>query len=708
MKRVDGKAAAKIDKLFADACILHEQGRINDAQQRYRKILELDPAHINSLNRLAAIYLERNAPKEAAALLTKSLGLFPGQPLALCNIGLCLEKSGDVNGALAAYERALVLQPDFPGVLYNRGTLLRKQKRFPEALADYEKALALQPGFADAYNNRGNVLTDMGRLEAAIDSFGHAIRLRPHYAEAFNNRGVCFWRLKCYQEAIADYEQALAIKENYFSALLNLATALFDIGQYERASVAITSARVLQPNEGEAIALQYEIAARCCDWQNYEAQVTALAGAVKDEKILRPFTVVTAIDDPQLQMQAAKTWSTRFAAVSVDHEREENSLSPAAPSNLLPPRIRVAYLSADFHEHATAWLIAGVFECHDKQLFECHAISLGRDQPGPMRSRLQKACEYFVDASGWTDEQIVEYIQQNAIDVLVDLKGYTGDSRPAVLASRPAVIQAGYLGYPGTMGAPWLDYFLADKQALPESLFPFFAEKIVWLPGSYQCNDGSRDIAEPMPTRAAVGLPESGFVFCCFNHHYKITPVMFDVWMRLLHLVPDSVLWLLVTNDNAIANLRATAQRSGIDPTRLVFASHLPLSQHLSRLRLADLFLDTLPCNAHTTASDALWSGLPLVTCVGQSFPARVASSLLHALGLPELVAETVEDYQALALRLASEPESLSAIREKIRVKKSLSTLFDARESARKLEQAYRVMWERHQHGVLPDHLTIS
>jgi predicted O-linked N-acetylglucosamine transferase (SPINDLY family) len=362
-------------------------------------------------------------------------------------------------------------------------------------------------------------------------------------------------------------------------------------------------------------------------------------------------------------------------------------------------KLRLAYLSADFQAHATAFLIAELIERHDRSRFEVHAISFGRDDASAMRARLRSAFDRFHDVGAMSHEAIARLIRELEVDVAVDLKGYTQHARPDVLRYRPAPIQVSYLGFPGTMGGDFIDYVIADPIVLPFSEQPFYTEQIVHLPDCYQPNDTKRPTAKATLTRSEAGLAEGAFVFCSFNNNYKINPAVFDVWMRLLAQVPESVLWLLRANETAETNLRAHAQERGIAPTRLIFADRTSLDQHLARHRLADLFLDTLPCNAHTTASDALWAGLPVLTCRGRSFAGRVAASLLQSVGLPELGCTNLADYEALALKLATDPLMLGQLRQRLAQNRAHARLFDIDRYRAHIEAAYRRMWEIRQDG---------
>jgi predicted O-linked N-acetylglucosamine transferase (SPINDLY family) len=371
-------------------------------------------------------------------------------------------------------------------------------------------------------------------------------------------------------------------------------------------------------------------------------------------------------------------------------------------------RIRIAYLSADFHDHAVMHLMAGLFEQHDRSQFDVVAVSFGPDPSTDTRARLKDAFERFIDVRHLRDDEIAKLLRDLETDIAIDLKGFTDDARTGIFAFRPAPIQVNYLGYPGTMGAPYIDYIIVDPIVVPHDQRLAYAEKIVYLPHCYQVNDAKRLIAERTPTRSEATLPETGFVFCSFNNNYKITPTMFDVWMRLLRDIDGSVLWLFEGNAAAPVNLRREAANRGVAPERLVFAPKVPLADHLARHRLADLFLDTQPWNAHTTASDALWAGLPLLTCIGTTFAGRVAASLLEAVGLPELVTRTLSEYQTLALQLAGEPSLLAGIKQRLSDNRHVFPLFNTDRSRRHIEAAYSEMYARHRRGEAPASFAIA
>ncbi|HJV52261.1 MAG TPA: tetratricopeptide repeat protein, partial [Noviherbaspirillum sp.] len=530
-----------------------------------------------------------------------------------------------------------------------------------EALDSCERALALRPDFADAHNNRGNALRNLHRFDEALGSYEQALRCQPEFREALKNHGAM----------------------------------LFVLGRFAHAAQSYANLLRLAPDEDYAPGSLFSCRLRCCDWSDYAEQKERLSRMVRDgKKAATPFALLNASDSPADQQRCAAIYG--------------DDLFPASRTPLWQgeryghDKIRVAYLSADFHNHATAYLMAGLFEAHDKQRFETVAISFGQDAQDEMRTRLQRAFQRFVDLREKSDREVAQLMRELEIDIAVDLKGYTFGNRTGILAQRAAPIQVNYLGYPGTMGAGYIDYILADRHIIPEHERQYYAEQVVYLPDSYQVTDAKRPIAGHTPSRSQAGLPDAGFVFCSFNNNYKITPEIFDIWMRLLQNVPGSVLWLLEDNRVASANLRREAQARGVDPERLVFAPRLEQGEHLARMRLADLFLDTLPVNAHTTASDALWAGLPVLTCTGKAFAGRVASSLLHAVGLPELVTQDLELYEALALRLATSPSALAEMRARLAGNRAAYPLFDTGRFCRHLEAAYLHMWERHRRGEVP------
>jgi len=644
-------------ELLQQATTLHQRGQLADAERCYRQVLNARRDHPEARHFLGILRFQQGRSAEALELI----------------------------GA------ALTTKPDYAEAYYNRGNILAKLGRYEAALASYDAALALQPGSAEVHHNRGNALFKLERHEEALAAFGKALAIEPTHIAALNSRGTVLKDLRRYDEALASYDSALALRHDHADTLYNRGNLFKEIKRFEDSLASYAKAQAVMRDHPDKFGI-IDPALATCDWARSDGLADAIrADLAAGKSSVTPFTLVGYCDDPVLHLQCAKN----FVGDRI----------PVRPQSLWNgtryrhERIRIAYLSADFRAHATAFLIAELFERHDRTRFEVLGVSFGADDGSEIRSRLVRSFDAFHDVRARNDREIATLLRELEVDIAVDLKGFTHESRPEIFAHRPAPIQVGYLGYPGTIGADFLDYILADPVVLPLDQQPLYAEKIVQLPDCYQVNDSKRVVAAETPTREAAGLPETGFVFCCFNNNYKIRRPVFDVWMRLLNGVPGSVLWLLRDNEAAGRNLRNEAAARGIDPTRLIFADRATLEDHLARHRLADLFLDTLPYNAHTTASDALWTGLPVVTCQGNAFAGRVAASLLNAIGLPELVTHNLSDYEALALRLATDPAALKAVREKLARNRTTHPLFDTDRFRRNIEAAYLRMWETWQRG---------
>jgi predicted O-linked N-acetylglucosamine transferase (SPINDLY family) len=712
--------------------ILKMLGKPRPALEQFDRALALDPNACDAWNSRGTVRNDLKDYDRAIADFDKALSIDPNCDGALCNKGKSLSLLKRHDEALAAYDSALRLKPDLLEAWLGRGTVLREQQlrgealaayikalalapdaaearlgrafvladlnRSGEALADYDKALQLKPGLAGGWNGRGNLLAELKRFDEALAAYDRALAVKPDLAEAWLGRGNVFRELKRYEDAFAAYDKALAAKPDFAEARVCRADGLRMLGRYAEATADYEKALALAPDLPGIEGMRLHCKMLLCDWRDVAAEREHLIAAVRQKKAnATPFAFYNLSASPEDQLDCARSWSAaKYPAL--------------APRIWQGPiyrheRIRVAYVSADFHQHATAYLAAGLFECHDKSRFDITAISVGQDDASEMRGRLKQAFDQFIEARALSDDAIAERVRSAEIDILVDLKGFTQDARTGVFARRPAPIQVNYLGFPATMGADYIDYLIADRIVVPASHKAHYAEKIAYVPGSYQINDAKRPISGRSFARAELGLPDTGFVFCCFNNNFKIFPDVFACWMRLLKQREDSVLWLLEDNAGAAANLRQEARMSGVDPDRLVFAKRAALPEHLARHRAADLFLDTLPYNAHTTASDALWAGVPVLTQIGETFAGRVAASLLRAVGLPELITETRGAYEQRALDLATHPAELSRLREKLAQTRLSAPLFDTRSSTRHLERAYLAMYERYQAGLPPDHI---
>jgi protein O-GlcNAc transferase len=617
---------------------------------------------------------------EAARLYGQILAIAP-VPEAMVNYANVLARMGRQSEAMAQYDLAAKSKTDFFEALFNRGNLLLDIHRPLDALADFDRVVAIRPDVPGVWNNRGTALRQLRRTQEALASYERAVSLAPGHINALTNRAIALFDLRRLNEALTATDAALALQADFAEALYVKANILRDLGRLSEAQTCYERVLAAAPGHASGLNGLAQVTAALCDWPKAAALAPRLASDVMaGRSLIQPFVLMGYSEDAALLRRCAENYVHRVAPV-------QPPLCDRKPTR--HERIRLAYLSADFHQHPTAQLMVELFERHDRARFEVTAIAFGPDDNSAMRRRLAAAFDNFEDVRGMSDLDVARLLKSREIDIAVDLNGHTQDARPGIFSHRPAPVQVNYLVYPGTTGAAFMDYILADRIVLPLDQQPFFSEKIIHLPDCYQANDATR-LVPPPPSRAEAGLPESGFVFCCFNNSWKITAPVFDIWMRLLTEVPDSLLWLL---DGPHADtLRAAATAQNVDPSRLVFAPKLPPDQHLARHQLADLFVDTLPYNAHTTCSDALWAGLPVVTCIGKAFHGRVAASLLKAVGMAELVTGRAEDYQALALELAKNPALLKATREKLARNRTTTALYDSERFRKNIEAAYQAM----------------
>lgn len=688
------------DAQFYQGLVLAALKRPKDALASYDRALAIKPSAEIWYNRANAL---KELDRQAAALesFERALAMRPDYVKALLNRGVVLSDLRRFDEALASFDRAIVLgPPDLAQAEYNRGTTLFALKRFEDAVAAYDRALSLRPDLAEAFNNRGLALAELRRFDEALASYDKALAVRPDHHDAMCNRALTLREMGRLDEALASCEQVLAVDAGWADAWSNRGSVLRKLNRLDETAASFTKALAIEPDHPYAYAGLADAALRVCDWEITATIARDLAKRVQQGHTLpSPFRMLAYCDDPALHLACAKRYIDQTTA-------------PHAPlwkgQTFRNDKIRIGYLSADFQEHATAYLMAELFERHDRARFEIVGLSFGPAEGNGMRTRLVNAFDEFHDIGSKSDREAAELVHEVGVVIAVDLKGHTRDARPRILAHRPAPIQVNYLGYPGTMGARFIDYVVADQIVLPFDQQPYYCEKIVHLPECYQPNDSKRPIADTAPGRRDAGLPEHGFVFCCFNNNHKVTAPVFDVWMRLLRQTEGSVLWLLSDNEAAERNLRREAQARGVDAARLVFAGRMKLADHLARHQAADLFLDTLPYNAHTTASDALWAGLPLVTCQGAAFAGRVAASLLHAIGLPELVTHSLDEYEKLALRLARDASLLREFRERLWRNRRTNPLFDGARLARHLEAAYTTMHDIWQRGEKPRSFAIE
>lgn len=662
------RSAAELHEVLRTAVEAHRTGRLEEAATLYSRVLARVPAHAEAQMMLGTLRLQSGKPEEAIALLQASLGADRTQS----------------------------------GAWINLATAFNGLRRHAEALSAAEAAIALAPSSPEAHNVRGLALAGLFRPADAVRCYDRAIALRPAYAKAHYNRGVVLGTLGRTEECVASYSRAIALNPDFVEAHHNLGNALEALQRHEEALGCRTQALRLKPGSPYILSSWINAKMQQCDWDGWEPAYRRFVGMLSSEPVTANFSVLLAgPTTPAQQLQCARTYvRSQVGRVQVPAP----SLRPGASRRDAP--LRVAYLSSDFRDHPMAYLTAELFERHDRSRLEVIGVSHGPAETHPMRSRLIAAFDRFVDVGGLPDPEIARAVRELDVDIAVDLNGFTLGSRLAVFAARPAPIQVSYMGHAGTTGADFLDYVIADRHVVPEEDRPFYSERVVYLPHTYWVNS-RQTVSETPLTRARCGLPDAGFVFCCFNNPYKITPDAFDVWARLLRAVPGSVLWLYAPRERIAENLRAAAALRNIDPRRVVCAGKASHAEHLARHSLADLVLDTFYYNAHTTAADALWMGVPLVTRQGNTFAGRVAASLLHAIGLPELITRSHAEYEALALQLSQDPFLLARIKEKLVANRSSHPLFDTGSFARHLEEAYLQMWQRHRAGLPPDHIEV-
>jgi protein O-GlcNAc transferase len=681
--------------------VLRRLGHAEDAISHCDKAIALAPNYGEAWNNRGNALFDLGRHDEALESYTRALSLAPGLAEAMLGRGNVMLAQERYEEALANYDKALAVKRDSVDCLTGRGFALRALRRFAPAAESFERALALDPGNADAWLGRSTVLMELRRFAEAAASYDKVLAARPGFAEAYYGRGRALQALRRYDEALADFDTALAMQPFFAECLFAYGNLLRERNRLDEAALAFERLYDFAPDHDFLKGMLLYTKMFCGDWERYAELADAVTWDVQlGQKATEPFVYQAIASSPADLKRCAEIFAeARYPAAA----------TPVWNGERYPhDRIRIGYVAGEFRYQATSILMAELFERHDKSRFALYAFDNGWDDGSTLRTRITHACDEVVDIASLGDLAVAAAVRQREIDVLVDLSGYFGLERTGVFALKPAPVQVNYLGFPGTLGADYIDYIIADKTVIPAGEAEFYTEKVAWLPDCYQANDTRRRIAERMPTRGEQGLPEHGFVFCCFNNTYKITPDVFDVWMRLLGRVEGSVLWLLKHTELTPPNLRREAERRGIAPERLVFATGIPLEEHLARHRLADLFLDTLPYNAHTTGNDALWVGLPLLTCEGSTFPGRVAASLLRAAGVPELITRSLAEYEAMALKLAEEPELLASIKTKLADNRGSCALFDAGRFARHIEAAYAAMWERAQRGEAPESFAVE
>ena len=724
---------ARIQELLREGLALHGQMQLSAARSLYEQVLQLQPRNSRARYLLGSIALQTRQPQLALELIGAALELDPRNAGAHNDYGHALYELKRYEAAIASFDQAIALDSGFAGFYYNRALALYDLGRYEAAIASFDQAIARNPSHARAFNHRGNAQFDLRQISAALASYTAAVSLDADYAEAYNNHGSALIELEQYAAAAISFDRAIALQPGYADAHNNRGNALYQLGKIEAALSSYDTALALQPdyagvhfNRGQILdelrqhamavssyatalaikpdfkfAFGHRLLARMqnCDWHDIGAGRAELSLSIeRGEAAANPFCALAVLESAALQKRAAQIWVR-------DKAPPDDRVTPIA-NRARRDKIRLGYFSADFCDHPVSYLSAELFETHDRSRFEVHAFSLGRDTQDEMRRRLQRAFDRFIDVHGVAAADVAALARNLEIDIAIDLTGFTKGSRPRIFALRAAPIQVNYLGYLGTMAAPYIDYLIADRVIVPPALRAHYAEKLAYLP-SYQANDSQRRIADRRFARHELGLPPAGFVFCCFNSNYKITPATFGSWMRILGRTPGAVMFLYAASETVADNLRQEARARGVNPRRLVFGARMAPAEYLARYLAADLFLDTLPYNAGATASDALWTGLPVLTCAGETFAGRMASSLLQAIGLPELITSTPAQYEDLAVALGLDAQRMAELKQKLAANRLTTALFDTRLHTRNLEAAYIQMQARYAANLPPEDIFI-
>ncbi len=657
--------ANHITKLIDRAVQRFKKGDLSGAEKLLKRALKAHPDNVSALHMLGAILAINKNWNGAIKNFKKVISIEPSHSHAHLSLAKAISIATNNIEAIPHYQTATTLAPKNSEAWLSYGNALDKVKRYNDALTCYDKALHINPKSSTAWANRAITLTAMQNFDQALASHKNAIELGNNSALIWDNYATTFKLMARYDEALSAYEKALEIDSDI----------TYTYGNWLHTKMML------------------------CDWSGLDKAFKHLTDQIKhSQNIALPFIALSTPASAQIQLKCAELFIDDVA-----REQPDKTLFSRDSND----KITIGYFSADFHNHATTFLMAELFEKHDKSKFKLIAFSFGPDKQDEMRQRVVAAFDQFIDVRNKTDAEVAALSRSLHVDIAIDLKGFTEDNKVGIFAHHAAPIQVSYLGFPGTMGAPYIDYLIADQTLINDSMRDSFTEKIIYLPNSYQVNDRSRKISDRQQTRAEHGLPEHGFVFCCFNNNYKIVPEVFDIWMRLLSKVSGSVLWLLAGNETAVMHLKMEAERRGVSATRLIFAARTELPEHLARHRLANLFLDTFYYNAHTSASDALWAGLPVLTLAGETFASRVCASLLTAVGLPEMITTTKEEYESLAYEL-SQPDKLSNIRSRLANNLSTFPLFDTSLFTQHIEEAYSKIFERHQLKLPPDNIEIQ
>jgi protein O-GlcNAc transferase len=711
-------------------------GNFDRADLILQEVLQNDINSADSIFELGITYAKANKLIEASAVFNCLLPYKKGDVRILYNLGLIHSFQSNHHLALEAYDLALQIEPNNAEVLVNKGSTCNDIKNYELALEVLEKAIQLRPDIPEAWSNKGVAQSNLNLYHEALKAYEEAIRLNPNYHVAWSNKSTPLNKLKLHTEALFACDKAIALNPDYAEALYNKANTLHELKRFDEAIAHYDKALSLQPdyhevwvNKGatlhelkrfdeaiahydKALSLQPDIDwvwgdllhtnMKICSWSDLSDSLDIIRKKVMaNERFANPLILLSLIDDALLHKKSSEIYTKKRYPLNLTlghiTKRPKNE------------KIRLAYFSADFRSHPVSFLTAELFELHDKNRFEITAFSFGVDDKSPMRLRLSEAFNKFIDVSDMSDKEIAQLARELEIDIAVDLGGHTKDSRTGIFSHRAAPIQVNWLGYPGTIGANFIDYIVADKTIIPDQSQQFYSEKVISLPDTYMVDDSKRIPSSRVFIKKECGLSENTFIFCCFNNDYKFNPKVLDCWSRILLSAKSSVLWISENNERFRANITIEFDKRGISSNRIIFAQRVALmADYLSRYAMADLFLDTYPYNAHTTALDSLKAGVPVLTLKGKSFASRVAASLLNAIGIPELITSTQEEYEMLAIELALNPMKLSDIKLKLKNNLLTAPLFDTPLFTKNLEAAYIEIYGRYHTSLEPDHITIT
>ena len=719
---------------FEKAISLFQKKDFEEAKIICEEILEVEPKNFDALHLYGIISFQTKNYNLSVELISKAVKVNSKNSEAFNNLGIAFKKLNKFDSALQSWNEAIKINPNFFEAYNNRGLIFVELKRLMEALDSWNKAIEINPNFAEAYNNQGNVLSKMKKFNEALTCYNKAIKINPNFAEAYNNRANILNEFKKFNEALQDcyksitinpvnakayYNRAIVQKElkqldkaiessnlaikynpNYAEAYKNKGHIFVELKNYDEAVESFAQAFKINPKLDNLFGSLVHTKHCIIEWNSFDKDLKELAEKIlKKNRVCTPFQSLMFFDSPELQNITAQTYvKEKF----FDKNETFNVLG-----KIPDKKIRIGYYSADFRNHAMSFLLANLYELHDKSKFELIAFSFGPEKKDEMYNRIYAAFDQFIDVRAKSDDEIKKLSRELKIDIAIDLMAFTQYHRFGIFTKRCAPIQINYLGYPGTSGAKCFDYIIADKTLIPKKNQKYYSEKVIYMPDTYQVNDSTKKISDKVFTRENLGLPKEGFVFCCFNQNSKLNPEIFDIWMNLLKTINNSVLWILPQNETAAKNLQKEASMRNVNPERIIFAKRMNMPDHLARHKVADLFIDTFPYTAHTTASDALWAGLPVLTRIGESFASRVAASLLNAINLPEMVTYTKKEYENKAIELANNPSLLKEIKNKLNKNRHTKPLFNTKLFTNNLEMAYLKIYSKYIHNKKPDNIEI-